>query len=224
VVSDKETAKIKVLVVDDHPPFSEGLTRLLAAEPDMTSVGTANDGVEAVRLAEELKPDVVVIDVSMPRMNGIEATRAIKSKLPNTSVLVLSAYGYHPYVLSALEAGAGGYLLKNVPLRELMNAIRAVRVGEAVLDPAVAEKLLSSLARPVAGGRSAVQLSPREMEILKLGARGLSNKLIAEQIFVSERTVQSVFTSIFSKLGVASRLEAVLKALKEGWLTMDDIM
>jgi DNA-binding NarL/FixJ family response regulator len=177
-----------------------------------------------VRIAEEFKPDVVVIDVAMPGLNGIEATRRIKAKLPNTSVLVLSAYGYHPYVLSALEAGAGGYLLKNVPLRELMNAIRAVRVGEAVLDPAVAEKLLRSLAKPVTGSHATIRLSPREIDMLKLGAKGLSNKQIAEQLFVSERTVQSIFTSLFGKLGVASRLEAVLKALKEGWLTMDDIL
>jgi NarL family two-component system response regulator LiaR len=223
-MSDKDEKTIKVLVVDDHPPFSQGLTRLLADEPDLTPVGTASDGLEAVRLAEELKPDVVVIDVAMPRMNGIEATRRIKAKLPNTSVLVLSAYGYHPYVLSALEAGAGGYLLKNVPLRELMNAIRAVRVGEAVLDPAVAEKLLRSLAKPITSAHTTIRLSPREIEMLKLGAKGLSNKQIAEQLFVSERTVQSVFTSLFGKLGVASRLEAVLKALKEGWLTMDDIL
>jgi len=214
---------IRVLIADDHPPFSEGLTRLLADEADLEPVGIASDGKEAVRLAGELKPDVVVMDVTMPELNGIEATRRIKADLPNTSVLVLSAYGYYPYALSALDAGAAGYLLKNVPLRELISAIRAVRRGEAVLDSVVAEKVLRSLAKPLDSSPSSRHLSPREIEVLRLGARGMNNKEIGKQLFVSERTVQSYFTSLFEKFGVGSRLEAVLKALKEGWLTTDDI-
>jgi DNA-binding NarL/FixJ family response regulator len=197
--------------------------RLLADQPDLIAVGSASDGEEAVRLALELKPDVVVMDVSMPKLNGIEATRQIKAKLPDTSVLVLSAYGYHPYVLAALEAGAGGYLLKNVPLRELLNAIRAVRLGEAVLDQAIAEKLLHSLAKPIGSQYAGTRLSPKEIDVLKLGAQGLNNKEIAAKLFLSERTIQSYFTNIFGKLGVGSRLEAVLKALKEGWLTLEDV-
>ncbi len=222
-MAETERNRIRVLIADDHPPFSQGLSRLLDDQPDLIPVAVATDGEEAVRLAKDLKPDVVVMDIAMPKLNGIEATRQIKAELPNTSVLVLSAYGYHPYVLSALEAGAGGYLLKNVPLRELMNAIRAVRLGEAVLDPAVAEKLLRNLSRPIASSRDSSQLSPREIEVLRFSAHGLSNADIAKRLFVSERTVQSYFTSIFNKLGVGSRLEAVLRALKEGWLTMDDI-
>ena len=222
-MAETERNRIRVLIADDHPPFSQGLSRLLDDQPDLIPVAVATDGEEAVRLAKDLKPDVVVMDIAMPKLNGIEATRQIKAELPNTSVLVLSAYGYHPYVLSALEAGAGGYLLKNVPLRELMNAIRAVRLGEAVLDAAVAEKLLRNLSRPIASSRDSSQLSPREIEVLRFSAHGLSNADIAKRLFVSERTVQSYFTSIFNKLGVGSRLEAVLRALKEGWLTMDDI-
>jgi NarL family two-component system response regulator LiaR len=214
---------IRVLIADDHPPFTAGVMKLLADEPDLVAVGSANDGEEAVRLAQEFKPDVVVMDVAMPKLNGIEATRRIKSELPETSVLVLSAYGYHPYVLAALEAGAGGYLLKNIPLRELLNGIRAVRLGEAVLDQAVAEKILHSLAKPMGGPYASSRLTVKEVEVLRTAARGLSNKEIAQQLFLSERTVQSYFTSIFTKLGVASRLEAVLKALKEGWITMEDI-
>lgn len=214
---------IKVLIADDHPPFAQGLARLLNENPDLEPAGIADNGEEAVRLARELRPDVVVMDVSMPRLNGIKATRLIKRDLPGTSVLVLSAYGYHPYVLSALEAGAAGYLLKNVPLRELLNAIRAVRVGETVLDPTVAEKLLRSLAKPLSTTRASSGLSPREVEMLRLGAQGLSNKEIAKQLFVSERTVQAHFTNVFQKLDVGSRIEAVLRALKEGWFSLDDL-
>jgi NarL family two-component system response regulator LiaR len=222
-VTEEGATVIRVLVADDHPPFSEGLVLLLKKEPDLDPVGIAEDGLEAIRLAKELKPDVIVMDVAMPRMNGIEATRRVKAHLPNTSVLVLSAYGYHPYVLSALEAGAGGYLLKSVPWRQLVYAIRAVRQGEAVLDRAVAEKILRSLAKPLGSSRVSSSLSPREVELLELGARALGNKEIADKLSLSERTVQSYFSSVFDKLGVGSRLEAVLKALKEGWLTLDDV-
>lgn len=213
----------RVLIVDDHPPFAEGLSRLLTEQPDLVPVGIASDGEEAVRLAQQLKPDVVVMDIAMPKLNGIEATRRIKRDLPNVAVLLLSAYGYYPYVLSALEAGGAGYLLKNVPLRELMNTIRAIQVGETVFDQAVAEKLLRHLANPLGTDYVTSQLKPREIEVLRLGARGLSNKSIAKQLFLSERTVQSHFTSIFGKLGVGSRIEAVLRAFKEGWLSMEDL-
>jgi len=209
-----ERKKIRILIADDHPPFAQGLSRLLAEQPDLVPVGVASDGEEAVRLAKELKPDVVVIDITMPKLNGIEATRQIKNELPNTAVLVLSAYGYHPYVLSSLEAGAAGYLLKNVPMRELMNAIRALCVGETVLDQKVAEKLLRSLTKPLGDTDNRSRLSSTEQNVLKLGARGLSNKEIGDRLFSSERTIQSHFTSIFQKLGVGSRIEGVLKAVK----------
>lgn len=216
--------KIKILVADDHPPFAQGLSKLLMEQPDLMPVGIASNGEEAVRLVRELKPDVVVMDIAMPKLNGIEATKQIKSELPTISVLVLSAYGYHPYVLSALEAGAAGYLLKNVPMRELLNAIRAVCMGETVLDQKVAEKLLRSLTKPLGDTPSSSRLSSRELQVLKLGARGLSNKEIGDKLFASERTIQSHFTSIFQKLEVGSRIEAVVKAIKEGWLTLDDVL
>jgi len=214
---------IRVLIVDDHPTFAQGLSRLLEEQPDLEPVGIAADGEEAIKLAYDLKPDAVVMDISMPKLNGIEATKQIKKELPNTMVLVLSAYGYHHYVLSALEAGAAGYLIKDVPMRELMNAIRSLCVGETVLDQKVAEKLLRSIAKPLGDTNTSGYMSPIELQVLKLGARGLSNRKIGEQLSLSERTIQYHFTSIFQKLRVGSRVEAAFKALKEGWLTVDDI-
>lgn len=218
-----DNAPIKVLVVDDHPTFAQGLSHLLDEESDLEPVGIATNGEEAIEMAHDLKPDVVVMDVSMPKLNGIEATKQIKKDLPNVIVLALSAYGYHPYVLSALEAGAAGYLLKSVPMRELMNAIRGLCVGETILDQKVAEKILRSITKPLGDVHTSNSMSPTELKVLKLGASGLSNKDIGERLSISERTVQSHFTCIFHKLGVGSRVEAAIKALKEGWLTLDDI-
>jgi DNA-binding NarL/FixJ family response regulator len=217
-------SKVKVLIADDHPTFCEGLHSLLRHEDDMEAVGIACDGEEAVRLAGDLGPDVVVMDIAMPKLNGIDAMRRIKQRQPTVAVLVLSAYGYSPYVFSALEAGAAGYLLKNVPLREVLNSIRAVSIGEAVLDRGVADKVLRSLAKSWRGGvGKGVQLQQRELEILRLGAKGLNNDEIAQKLTISPRTVQTHFTHIFNKLEVGSRIEAILHALKEGWLILDDL-
>ena len=214
---------IKVLIVDDHPTFAQGLSRLLNEESDLQTIGIATDGEEALKMAHDLKPDVVVMDVSMPKINGIEATKKIKRDLSNAIVLALSAYDYHPYVLSALEAGAAGYLLKSVPMRELMNAIRGLYAGETILDQKVAEKILRALAKPSGDVHANNSMSPTELTMLKLGATGLSNKDIGDKLSISERSVQFHFTGIFHKLGVGSRTEAVIKALKEGWITLDDI-
>jgi NarL family two-component system response regulator LiaR len=216
--------KLRVLIADDHPSFCEGLQKLMLEEGDIEPVGIASNGEEAVRLTDKLLPDVVVMDITMPKLNGIEATRRIKKAHPTIAILALSAYGYGAYVFSALEAGAGGYLLKNVPLRELLNAIREVRVGEAILDRAVAEKVLRSLSKSRQGEiAKGGKLNPRELEILELGAKGLNNDEIANQLMISPRTVQTHFTHIFDKLGVASRLEAVLHAIGEGWIALDNI-
>lgn len=216
--------KIRVLIADDHPTFCQGLQKLMLEEGDIEPVGIASDGEEAIRLADKLSPDVVVMDITMPKLNGIEATRRIKKSHPTIAILALSAYGYGAYVFSALEAGACGYLLKNVPLRELLNAIREVRVGEAILDRAIAEKVLRSLSKGRQGeARKGGQLNPRELAVLELGAKGLNNDEIAEKLMISPRTVQTHFTNIFDKLGVASRLEAVLHAIGEGWIALDNI-
>jgi NarL family two-component system response regulator LiaR len=216
--------KTKVLIADDHVTFSEGLQKALSDEPDMEVVGVALNGQEAVELCEQLTPDVVIMDISMPVLNGIEATKRIKQMLPTTAVLVLSAYGYTPYVFSVLEAGAAGYLLKNVRLKELVNAIKALRIGETVFDKTVAEKILRNLSKSWKGSeRGPKRLNHRELDVLKLGAKGLQNIEIAKELSISPRTVQAHFTNIFTKLEVGSRLEAILHCLKEGWLVLDDL-
>jgi NarL family two-component system response regulator LiaR len=224
IIRGANVSVTKVLIADDHSTFSEGLQRVLSEEQDMQVVGIARNGEQAVVMAREFQPDVVIMDIAMPVLNGIEATRQIKEMLPTTAVLVLSAYGYAPYVFSVLEAGAGGYLLKNTPMRELIRAIRALRDGESVFDQEVAEKVLKNLVKSWRGGlATSNQLKPRELEVIRLGARGLSNEEIAEKLNISPRTVQTHFTHIFTKLEVGSRLEAILRCLKEGWLLLDDL-
>ena len=218
--------RIRVLIADDHPSFREGLLRLLEEEEDLEVVAQAGDGEEAVRLATELLPDVAIIDIAMPKLNGIEATRQTKAACPNTAILILSAYGYEPYVLSAIEAGAAGYLLKNVRVRELVAAIRALHAGETVLDAAAAKTVFGRLAYATGrvSARGALpELHQRELEVLKLAAKGMSNKEIANALVISVRTVQTHLVSIFAKLKVSSRTEAVLHALREGWLTLNDL-
>jgi NarL family two-component system response regulator LiaR len=216
--------KIRVLLAEDHVMVREGTREFIKREADMEVVGEAGDGEEAVKLAKELKPDVVVMDIAMPKLNGVEATKQIKALNPAIAVLILTAYDYDQYIFALLEAGAAGYLLKGVRVNELIDAIRAVYAGESVLHPVVARRVVDRLVAP--GGKEAKPaeiLSEREMEVLKLAATGVSNKDIAQQLFLSPRTVQVHLGNIFSKLGVASRTEAILYALKKGWLTLEDL-
>jgi NarL family two-component system response regulator LiaR len=218
--------KIKVLIADDHAVVREGTRQILEQEPDIAVLGEAADGEEAVRLAAANQPDVVIMDVSMPRVDGISATKQIKAHNPKIAVLVLSAYDDDQFVFSLLEAGAAGYLLKSVRGHELVEAIRAVHAGESVLHPAVARKVLNHFVP--AGGKSPRQrpaevLSERELDVLRLASQGLSNQDIADKLCLSLRTVQAHFSHIFNKLQVSSRTEAVVRALKEGWVTLDDV-
>jgi NarL family two-component system response regulator LiaR len=216
--------KIKVLLAEDHVMVREGTREFVQRESDMEVVGEAGDGEEAVRLAKELKPNVVVMDIAMPKLNGVEATKQIKALNPSIAVLILTAYDYDQYIFALLEAGAAGYLLKGVRVHELIDAIRAVYAGESVLHPVVARRVIDRLVSPGRKEAPVVEpLSEREMEVLKLAATGVSNKDIAQQLFLSPRTVQVHLGNIFSKLGVASRTEAVLHALRKGWLTLDDL-
>ncbi len=218
--------KIKVLIADDHALFREGTHSLIGHEKDMEVVGEACDGEETIKLVTELHPHVVLMDIAMPKVNGIEATRRIKADFPSTAVLILTAYDNDQYIIALLEAGAAGYLLKNVSGSDLVNAIRAVYAGEAVLHPAIAQKVFSRLGSTGRESHEPTQhdeLSEREMEILRLAAKGMSNQDIATQLYLSRRTVQAHLANIFRKMDVGSRTEAVLQALRKGWLVLDDL-
>jgi NarL family two-component system response regulator LiaR len=218
--------KIKVLIADDHAFVRESTRRILEQEEDFEVVGEAANGEEAVQLTNKCKPDVAIVDVSMPKLDGIGATKQIKELNPGVAVLILSAYDDDQFVFSLLEAGAAGYLLKTVRGQEIVDAVRAVYAGESVLHPAVARKVLNRFALgdgELKKKTAEDTLSDREMDVLKLVTNGLSNKEIADQLCLSIRTVQGHLGNIFNKLQVSSRTEAVVHALKEGWVTINDI-
>jgi len=218
--------EIRVLIADDHAVVREGTRQILEHEPDLKVVAEAADGDEAVKLTGSSKPDVAIIDISMPRVDGIEATRQIKALYPQVAVLILTAYDDDQFVFSLMEAGAAGYLLKSVRGSELVDAIRAVYSGESVLHPSIARKVLNRFVPSLDKGQRQEPpetLSQREMEVLQLATQGLSNQDIADGLSLSLRTVQAHLGHIFNKLRVSSRTEAVVRALKEGWITLDDI-
>jgi DNA-binding NarL/FixJ family response regulator len=202
----------------------QGTRELLDREPDLQIVAEAGDGEEAVLLAGKHHPDVVLMDIALPGINGIEATRAIKAADPEIAVLVLTAYDADEYVFAFLEAGAAGYLLKDVNIDDLIEAIRAVHVGESVLHPIVTRKVIDYFtARRRANERQEsipVHLTERELEVLGLAAKGMTNREIADELSISARTAQVHLSNVFGKLGVGSRTEAVLFAIREGWLSL----
>jgi len=215
---------IRILLADDHIMVREGTRKILEREPDLKVVAEAGDGREMIALAEQERPDVLIVDISMPVMNGIEATRVVKRALPQAAVLVLTAYDDDQYVFAILDAGAAGYLLKNIRSSELIDAVRKVHEGESVLHPSIARKVLRRVTRANAQETAEVEaLSERELAVLRLAARGLSNREIADKLVLSPRTVQAHMANIFGKLRVGSRTEAVMSGLRRGWLTLEDI-
>jgi len=212
---------IHILIADDHPIVREGLRALIATEPGMIVVGEAKDGDEAVFKAHSLQPDVILLDLVMPRKDGLAAISEITHDLPGARILVLTSFAEDEYVFPAIKAGAMGYLLKDASPQELLEAIRAVYRGESSLHPAIARKVLREFTRPADPPTRTTSLTEREGEILLLVAQGLSNKAIAEQLVVSERTVRSHVSNILQKLHLHSRTQAALYALKEGWATLD---
>ncbi len=218
---------IRILLADDHAVVREGTKELLERQSDLEVVGEASDGKEAVQLAISQHPDVVIMDFAMPKLNGIEATRQIKAIAPEIAVLVLSAYDSEQYIFAFLEAGAAGYLLKDVHVNELVKAIRAIHAGESILHPTIARKVINRFARPAkkTGPEETLdQLTERELEVLKMAAQGKSNREIASELVISIRTVQTHLSNVFSKMGVGSRTEAVVYALRKGWLTLEDTL
>lgn len=214
---------IRIVIAEDHAVVREGTRRILEQHPGLQVVGEAADGREAVELVERLQPDVAILDIAMPQVNGIEATRQIKAHHPATSVLVLSAYDDDQYVFALLEAGAAGYLLKDIRGSELVDAVRKVHAGEAVLHPVIARKVLGRFVKSQADGEAQARLSERELDVLRLAARGHSNKEIGRVLGLSARTVQVHLAHIFAKLDVASRTEAVIYGLRHGWLRLEDL-
>jgi DNA-binding NarL/FixJ family response regulator len=203
---------IRVLIADDHGVIRDGLGRLISALPDIELVGVAADGAEAVERCREVEPDVVLMDLDMPKMDGIEATRRVLADRPDTAVLVLTSFSDRPRILGALEAGACGYLLKDVASDEVADGIRAAARGESPLDPRAARTILTARAEPDPLGA----LSEREREVLGLLLDGLPNKLIARRLEISEKTVKSHLTRIFREIGVRDRTQAALWAERQG--------
>jgi DNA-binding NarL/FixJ family response regulator len=221
----RSATPIRVVLAEDHALVREGTRRILDDTQTVTVIGEAADGHTAVRVVEDLDPDMLVVDIGLPGMNGIEVTRAVKQLRPQVSVLALTVHDDDQYVFALLEAGAAGYLLKDVEGHELVHAIEAIHAGESVLHPAIAGKVLARLTRrsPDPAEQDREPLSEREHEVLELAARGLPNKQIAAQLGLSVRTVEAHLSRVFTKLEVGSRTEAVLHGLRHGWFDLDDL-
>ena len=221
-----------VLIADDHPMLREAMRNVIEKQQDMAVIGEAGDGDEAVKLSLKLKPDIVIMDIVMPKLSGIEASKQIKNGNPSIAVLILTAYDDDRYIFGLLEAGAAGYLLKSARSNDIVEAIRAIHLGETVLHPSIIAKLLKRALQVEVKhiepeepkeNKGGDILSPREMEIIRLASRGMSSKEIAGELSLAVRTVKAHLSNIFNKLSVASRTEAILKGLREGWLTLEEV-
>jgi len=224
-MGEKEKIKIRILVADDHTLVRQGLRQICEAEEDMMVVGEAADGEEVCRLALSLRPDIILMDVKMPRRDGVEATRWITTKDPKIKVIILTMYRRDDYLFEALKAGAKGYLLKDADSHELLQAIRLAHRGEAILEPGIAQRVLEEfrrLSQVKEKQADLIHLTDRERDILQLVAEGASNQEIAQQLHLSEKTVRNRLSVIFDKLHVNNRTQAALYAMREGLASAND--
>jgi NarL family two-component system response regulator LiaR len=213
---------IRVVLADDHAVVRKGIREFLEEDKAIRVVAEASNGEEAVAAIARDQPDVAVLDLQMPRMNGLDATRRVKKDFPNTRVLILTAYDDDPYIFAALQAGASGYLLKTCSSDEIVRAVHAIAAGESALSPGIARKLVQRAAGNAPTREETVEpLSDRELEVLGLAAKGMSNKQIGVALSISDRTVQGHLASIYAKVHVQTRTEAVLFALREKWITLE---
>ena len=217
------TNKIRVLLADDHVLVRQGVRRILESSEDIAVVAETDNGAEAISMTNELNPDVAILDIRMPVVTGVEAARNIKLQNPGVRVLMLTAFDDDPYVFALLQAGADGYVLKTSSAEDLVKAVRLVAAGKSVLSPEITAKLLQSVTQRSAGHASegVNMLSPRELEVMRLTARGMTNREIGHELGISHRTVQGHLASVYGKLNVKGRTEAVTEALKRGWITID---
>lgn len=214
--------EITILLADDHNVLRQGIAQMLETQPDMKVVAQAGNGNDAVDLALAHKPDIALLDINMPEMDGVEAAQRITAELPETGIIVLTMYRRDDYVFEAIKAGASGYLLKEAELDELLTAIRAVAQGEAVIDPAIAGRVLAEFRQPQKNNKAASpELSDRDVDILRLVAQGLPNQEIADQLFISEKTVRNRLSMVFNQLHLKNRTEAALYAVREGLVKPD---
>jgi len=212
---------IRVLLADDHVLVRQGIRQFLEESGDIVVVAEAGDGAEALRLVQEFQPDVAVVDIRMPEITGVEATRRIKQHFPGVRVLVLTAYDDDPYVQALLKAGADGYVLKTARAAELVQAVRDVYHGLTALSPAIATKVVRQVThRPPNASQGVEALTEREVEVLRLAAEGMTNREIGQALSISHRTVQGHLANVYGKLQVNSRTEAVTEALKRGWIAL----
>ncbi|MGD2145675.1 MAG: response regulator transcription factor [Anaerolineae bacterium] len=215
--------RIRVLLADDHVVVRQGIRQFLEEASDIEVVAEAGDGAEAIHLVDAEQPDVAVLDIRMPEITGVEATRRIKGRYPGLRVLILTAYDDDPYVFALLEAGADGYVLKTASGDELVDAVRTVYRGKSALSPEIASKVVrrATRGRPEGAADQVEPLTPREIDVLRLVARGMTNREAGRELSISHRTVQGHLASIYDKLIVSSRTEAVTEALKRGWIVIE---
>jgi DNA-binding NarL/FixJ family response regulator len=220
-MSGETRRNTRILLADGHHVVRQGIRRLLESEADFEVVGETDNGLDAVRLTREIKPDVIIMEASISKLNSAETIKRIRAEHPQTAVLILTDSEDEEHIVGLVLAGAGGYLLKSAHGDELVQAIRSVRAGDFVCDPLLAQRLFKRTVRLPIAVNSAEHLTRREIDVLKLAARGMNNKHIAAQLGIRDRTVRQHLMNIFGKMGVSSRTEAVSKALRQHWFELD---